>query len=104
MGPSGAGKDSLLGYARERLAGQPLVFAHRHITRPATAGSENHVALSEAEFALREAHGRFAPSWRRNGLAYGLGCEVTDWLAAGLVVVVNGSRAAAAGPPVFSGG
>ncbi|AXE36726.1 phosphonate metabolism protein/1,5-bisphosphokinase (PRPP-forming) PhnN [Chromobacterium phragmitis] len=91
IGPSGAGKDSLLAYVRQRLPGG-VVFAHRYITRPAGAGGENHVALSEEEFAAREASGCFALCWRRHGLAYGLGVEVDFWLAQGLDVVVNGSR------------
>ncbi|WP_215781940.1 phosphonate metabolism protein/1,5-bisphosphokinase (PRPP-forming) PhnN [Paludibacterium sp. B53371] len=94
IGPSGAGKDSLLAYARQQLAGSSrLVFAHRYITRPADAGGENHIALSAAEFDSRERHGCFALSWRRHGLAYALGVEVETWLAQGLDVVVNGSRA-----------
>lgn len=95
IGPSGAGKDSLLAYARARLpACGRLVFAHRYITRPADAGGENHVALSLEEFEQRERSGCFALSWRRHGLAYGLGMEVALWLDQGLDVVVNGSRSA----------
>ncbi|KUM04702.1 phosphonate metabolism protein/1,5-bisphosphokinase (PRPP-forming) PhnN [Chromobacterium subtsugae] len=93
IGPSGAGKDSLLAYVRQRVpADGGLMFAHRYITRPADAGGENHVALSPEEFDQRERAGCFALAWRRNGLAYGLGAEVGLWLAQGLDVVVNGSR------------
>ncbi len=49
VGPSGSGKDSLLAALREREHPQLLV-AHRYITRPFNAGSENHIALSEHEF------------------------------------------------------
>ena len=49
MGPSGSGKDSLLAELRQREQTQLLV-AHRYITRAASAGSENHIALSEQEF------------------------------------------------------
>lgn len=49
MGPSGSGKDSLLAALRQREQTQLLV-AHRYITRDASAGSENHIALSEQEF------------------------------------------------------
>ncbi|OQS41440.1 phosphonate metabolism protein/1,5-bisphosphokinase (PRPP-forming) PhnN [Chromobacterium haemolyticum] len=95
IGPSGAGKDSLLAYVRARLpASGRLVFAHRYITRPADAGGENHVALSLEEFEQREQSGCFALSWRRHGLAYGLGMEAALWLEQGLDVVVNGSRSA----------
>lgn len=93
VGPSGAGKDSVIGYARAHCpTGLPLVFAHRYITRPADAGGENHVALSEAEFHWRAERGLFALAWTRNGLHYGIGREVQDWLADGIDVVVNGSR------------
>lgn len=95
IGPSGAGKDSLLAYVRARLpVSGRLVFAHRYITRPADAGGENHIALSREEFEQREQGGCFALSWRRHGLAYGLGVEAALWLEQGLNVVVNGSRSA----------
>lgn len=95
VGASGAGKDALLRYARERCGGSArVVFAHRYITRPAGAGGENHVALSAAEFAARRALGCFALTWEAHGLAYGIGREVQLWLEQGIDVVVNGSRAA----------
>ncbi|MDF7659643.1 ribose 1,5-bisphosphokinase [Erwiniaceae bacterium L1_54_6] len=90
-GPSGAGKDSLLNALREAPP-ERLVIAHRYITRPADAGGENHVALSEAEFRRREALGLFALSWQAHGFCYGLGEEIDHWLARGLNVLVNGSR------------
>lgn len=93
MGPSGAGKDSVLGRARAMLSiDLPIVFAHRYITRPAEAGGENHVALSGAEFALRRAHGLFSMHWQAHGNDYGIGLEINDWRRAGLTVVVSGSR------------
>ena len=70
----------------------PIAFAHRYITRPADAGGENHVALSRAEFALRRAHGLFAFHWQAHGNDYGIGREIQAWRAAGLTVVVSGSR------------
>ena len=62
MGPSGAGKDSLLSFARSALADEPVVFAHRYITRPAGQGEnfsgmrilDNH----RAGFSVRGFHGR----------------------------------------------
>lgn len=93
IGASGSGKDSLMQVAREALADNPdVVFAHRYITRPAHAGGENHVALSETEFAARLARNLFAMHWHSHGLHYGLGLEINHWLAKGLTVVVNGSR------------
>ena len=93
MGPSGAGKDSVLDRARTCLpADAPVIFAHRYITRAAAAGGENHVALSRSEFALRRAHGLFAFHWQAHGNDYAIGREIHDWRRAGLAVVVSGSR------------
>lgn len=92
MGPSGAGKDTLLQFARTRLNGSRVVFAHRYITRPADAGGENHVQLSQEEFALRADSGLFALEWSSHGLRYGIGIEIEAWMARGFRVVVNGSR------------
>lgn len=94
VGASGAGKDSLMAYARARLGGRaPVFFAHRYITRPAEAGGENHVALSKAEFAQMKALDLFALSWESHGFCYGLGREIGLWLERGANVVMNGSRA-----------
>jgi ribose 1,5-bisphosphokinase len=93
MGPSGAGKDSVLGRARALLPPDaPVVFAHRYITRPADSGGENHIAVTRAEFAMRRAHGLFAYHWHAHGNDYAVGREIHDWRAAGLTVVVSGSR------------
>lgn len=93
IGASGSGKDSLLCYARERLAGEPVLFAHRYITRPVDGTGENHITLSEAEFLLRREAGLFSLHWQSHGLYYGIGCEIDAWLGRGLTVVINGSRA-----------
>jgi len=93
MGASGSGKDSLMQYARDRLAAEAMVqFTHRYITRPVQAGGENHVALSEAEFQSRLQGGLFAMHWFSHGWQYGIGIEIHQWLAKGFTVVVNGSR------------
>jgi ribose 1,5-bisphosphokinase len=70
-----------------------VVFAHRYITRPADAGGENHVALSDEEFQARLSARLFALHWHSHGHAYGIGIEINQWLAKGVTVVVNGSRA-----------
>lgn len=93
VGPSGAGKDTLLAGARRRLdGGGDIVFAHRYITRPADAGGENHVALGDGEFEARARAGLFALAWASHGHRYGIGTEIETWMALGLAVVVNGSR------------
>jgi ribose 1,5-bisphosphokinase len=95
VGASGAGKDTLLAFARQRLVNEPIVFAHRYITRPPSESGESHVPLSDAEFADRLARGLFALHWDSHGLRYAVGTEIDQWRARGLAVVVNGSRAAA---------
>lgn len=92
MGASGAGKDSLMLYARQQLIQEPVVFAHRYITRPIELNGENHIQLSSAEFATRLAHECFKFHWHSHGLEYGIGIEVDGWLQQGLNVVMNGSR------------
>ena len=94
VGPSGAGKDSILNAAKPHLIEElGVVFAHRYITRPADAGGENHVALSYEDFQSRKRRGLFCLDWESHGLCYGLGIEVRDWLDEGIDVVMNGSRA-----------
>lgn len=93
MGPSGAGKDSVLTYARQHFGpDDPVAFVHRYITRDAESGSENHVALTEQEFAGRLSKGLFAMHWESHGLHYGIGIEIEQWLEKGMNVVINGSR------------
>lgn len=92
MGPSGSGKDSLLRALRERLnPADPVVIAHRYITRAADA-NEASVALSSEEFHRRIELGCLALHWHSHGLHYGIGVEIEQWLARGLKVIVNGSR------------
>jgi ribose 1,5-bisphosphokinase len=93
VGPSGAGKDSLISFARRRLAGNPaILFARRVITRPSDPAAEAHDTLGEAGFREAEEAGAFALSWRSHGLCYGIPVEVDDTIRAGGVVVANGSR------------
>lgn len=95
VGPSGAGKDSLLDAARSGLAGdERYCFPVRDITRPADAGGEQHQAVTPAEFASRRAQGAYALSWEANGHGYGIPASIGAALAAGQTVICNISRAA----------
>lgn len=94
VGPSGAGKDTLIDYAKQHLQGRDEIrFARRVITRPPGAGEE-HEAVDAAEFLRRLRAGAFALHWQAHGLHYGLPQGIDAWLAEGRVVVANGSRAA----------
>jgi ribose 1,5-bisphosphokinase len=93
MGPSGAGKDSLLSALRQGPARENLLIAHRYITRPPGADDcERHVFLSEREFQYRRRHDLFALDWIAHGHAYAAGIELDFWLEKGFSVILNGSR------------
>lgn len=94
VGPSGAGKDSLLGQWRASLPpGQAPHLVQRTITRPADAGGEPHEALTPAGFAAAARDGAFAFRWQAHGLHYGIRHEQLRPLALGGWVLMNGSRA-----------
>ena len=89
VGPSGAGKDSIMAGARAALAEDPgIVFARRAITRPADAGAEDHEPVDDATFATLA----FLLHWRAHGLRYGIPARYGDDLAAGRTVIANVSR------------
>lgn len=95
VGPSGAGKDSLMDFARLHLSEDAgFQFVRRVITRPQDAGGEVHEAVSEAEFAQLAEEGRFALHWKAHGLFYGIPASTLEALDAGRVLIVNGSRSA----------
>jgi ribose 1,5-bisphosphokinase len=95
LGPSGSGKDTLMSYARNELGDRSdVLFVRRAITRPADAGSEDHIAMTEAEFDAAIDEGRFSLTWTANGLRYGLPRAIEAHLGEGRVAVVNGSRGA----------
>ncbi len=95
MGPSGAGKDSLLAAARPLLRGLPVAFVRRYITRPAATG-EWHIPASPKRFAELERSGALALVWHSHGLSYGVPASADLALSSGITLVVNGSREALA--------
>ncbi len=98
VGPSGAGKDSVIDHARATLAGEPsIVFVRRVINRPEDGAGENHEPVSDAEFDARQARGAFCVHWRAHGLRYGLPAALKDHVDAGGHAIANLSRRAIAG-------
>ena len=91
VGPSGAGKDSLIDGARDVLG--DFVFARRVVTRPHGSPGEDHEALDETGFAQLDEQGGFLITWSAHGLRYGLRHDLLDALSQGRHVVANGSRA-----------
>lgn len=95
VGPSGAGKDSLINLARAHYADDPCVgFVRRVITRPADGATEDHVPATVDDFEEQKRRGGFAVSWGAHGLFYGIPAETRGELDAGRVLIANGSRAA----------
>lgn len=95
VGPSGAGKDSLIDFARRHLVNEADIgFVRRFITRDADAGSEDHHAVTQAQFETMRDAGRFAVHWGAHDLYYGIPAETRDQLASGKTLIANGSRAA----------
>lgn len=93
VGPSGAGKDSLLSHARKMLADDPaMVFPRRLVTRVKDA-SEDHDTITREAFDAGVRDGTFSLHWQANGLSYALPIEVRQAVDAGKVVVCNVSRA-----------
>jgi ribose 1,5-bisphosphokinase len=93
VGPSGAGKDSLLQLARQHFEGRSDVhFVRRAITRPADAGGEDHMSVSDLQFDNMVMKGAFAVHWTAHGLSYGIPAEVRLQLSRGDLVIANGSR------------
>ena len=94
MGASGAGKDSLIRYAREHLSKlKSIKFAKRYITRPTDSESDgNHHAIEPVEFDQLLKKDYFAMHWNRHGFQYGISKEIDIWLKEGKRVIINGSR------------
>jgi len=95
VGPSGAGKDTLLAGARRRLADDPgFHFARRIVTRPPDPDLEDHDSLDREAFLAAHRAGAFCLTWEAHGLLYGLPDELTGIYLAGGTIVANVSRAA----------
>lgn len=91
VGPSGAGKDTLMTAAAARLRAVTLV--RRVITRAGDAGGEDFEGVTVEEFARRRDAGEFVLHWGAHGLFYGIPRAIEWDLAAGRLVLFNGSRA-----------
>ena len=92
VGPSGAGKDTLLGLAKAACADDPgIVFPRRVITRQASA-SEDNEEVSADTFQEALARNEYAVHWEAHGHCYALSRAIDDEICAGRTVVANVSR------------
>ncbi|MHC2243247.1 phosphonate metabolism protein/1,5-bisphosphokinase (PRPP-forming) PhnN [Bradyrhizobium elkanii] len=92
VGPSGAGKDTLLGFAKAACGDdRDVVFARRLITRQASASEDNEEVSAET-FQRAVAAGDYAMHWEAHGHSYALSRSINDDIAAGRTVIANVSR------------
>ena len=92
VGPSGAGKDTLLGLAKAACADdRNIVFPRRVITREASASEQNEEVSLDA-FRQALSRDEFAVHWEAHGHCYALRRGIDDELRAGRTVIANVSR------------
>lgn len=95
VGPSGAGKDTLIDLARQLLHGDDTWhFARRHITRGAGSVGENHINVNAREFVSLAVQNAFVLQWQAHGLRYGIAQGIRTLSEQGVNIVVNLSRGA----------
>ncbi len=92
VGPSGAGKDTLLNLAKAACAeDRDISFPRRVVTREASAAEDNET-LSPDDFREVLKRGEFALHWEAHGHLYGLRRAIDDDIRSGRTVVINVSR------------
>ena len=91
-GASGAGKDSVIAWAQQRLTERPdIVFSRRVVTREAQPGADD-TAVTLAQFDALRLTGGLSWHWQAHDLRYGIGAHYAAAVQEGRTVVVNGSR------------
>jgi ribose 1,5-bisphosphokinase len=92
VGPSGAGKDTLLKLAQAACADDTcIVFPRRLVTREASSFEDNE-QISPEVFHQARTRGDFAVHWEAHGHCYALPGSIDSDLRAGRTVVANVSR------------
>jgi ribose 1,5-bisphosphokinase len=92
VGPSGAGKDTLIAGARAACRDDAtVVFPRRVVTRPASAFEDND-CVSKSDLAQAAAKGELAFWWSAHGHDYGIPAMIDRDIEAGRTVVCNVSR------------
>jgi ribose 1,5-bisphosphokinase len=92
VGPSGAGKDTLIAEARTRLAHDSTIMFPRRIVTRATSAAEDHHTISNRDFAMAAEEGAYAFWWEAHGLKYAFPAGIDDDIRAGRTLVCNVSR------------
>src|SRR5262249_28971007 len=92
VGPSGAGKDTVLALVRVRTERDARIVVARRVITRAADGAEAHDTLSDAEFECAVTEERFALWWGAHGNRYGIPAAIDADIAAGRTVIANVSR------------
>ena len=92
VGPSGAGKDTLIAGARAACRDDAtVVFPRRVVTRPASNFEDNDF-VSKSAFEQAAAKDAFAFWWSAHGHDYGIPLAIDFDIESGRTVVCNASR------------
>lgn len=91
VGPSGAGKDTIIN-AVHKLVGDKsrFLFIRRIITRDAV--DEDNISVTEAKFIQLRKQGAFSLYWFAHGIHYGLPNNIKAAIGNGKIVIANISR------------
>lgn len=92
VGPSCAGKGTLMRYAQERLRGKyPIIFPHKYVNKP-SGQAEDNIPIGYEEMKRMDDDDEFFLSWGFNENMYALGNAFEESLDYGVDVVTDGSR------------
>ena len=93
VGPSGAGKDTLIAGAKAQLATDDrFIFPHRLITRPSLPEAEVHDTIDRKDFDAMVSSNACALSWEAHGLGYVIPKSAAEAVASGRFAICNASR------------
>ena len=106
VGPSGAGKDTVINAVHEVLANnEDFLFTRRIITRQSgisrqnrqdenskKLGNEDNIEVSVAQFLKLLDQGAFSMHWFAHGIYYGLPADIENDVKQGKIVIANISR------------
>lgn len=106
VGPSGAGKDTVINVVHEVLANnEDFLFIRRIITRQSgiarqnrqdenskKLGNEDNIEVSVAQFLKLLDQGAFSMHWFAHGIYYGLPADIENDVKQGKIVIANISR------------
>src|ERR1700743_3536286 len=92
VGPSGAGKDTLLGLARSCCADDGNIVSERRVVTREASAHEDNEQISRENFDQAVKQGAYAMHWEAHGHCYGVPKSIGDEIRAGRTVIVNVSR------------